>query len=169
MNLKSLWAWLENSPLGSYIASSDNAFPLLETLHVISIITVVGTILIMDLRLLGVASKNQSVTIVSKETLPITWIAFVCAAITGLLLFTSKATTYTINPWFLSKMVLIALAGVNMGIFHFFTWRTVGGWNAPGTVPPIEAKVSAGLSLAFWLVVLFCGRMIGFTLGIYHT
>ncbi len=167
MNLGQLWESLQASALGIFVAESTWAFPTIETLHVIAIVTVVGTVAVMDLRLLGVASRDYAVTALSRDTLPWTWGAFVLAAITGLLLFVSKATSYMANPYFLIKMGLLILAGLNMAIFHAMTWRTVKDWdNAPAL--PTGAKVAGALSLFFWILVIFFGRAIGFTLGIYE-
>jgi len=163
MILQGLWQGLENSALGQYVAASSWAFPTIETVHVIAIVTVVGSIAVMDLRLLGVASKESAVTEMSRDTLPWTWGAFVIAMISGLLLFISKATTYMVNPFFLSKMVLILIAGINMGIFHLITWRTVKHWDTSPEVPR-GAKIAGGVSLGFWVIVVFVARAIGFTL-----
>ena len=153
--------------MGSFVASSEWAFPTIECIHVIALVTVVGTIAIMDLRLLGVASRNSAVTAMSNDTLPYTWGAFVLAAITGLLLFVSKATGYVKNPYFIAKMICLAFAGGNMALFHLSTWRTVHSWDRDAAVP-LGGKVAAGLSLFFWILVIFFGRVIGFTLGIYE-
>jgi len=167
MNLGQLWESLQASSLGVYIAESAWAFPTIETLHVIAIVTVVGTVAITDFRLIGLASRDYPVTAISRDTLPWTWGAFVLAVITGLLLFTSKATSYMANPYFLIKMGLLILAGLNMAVFHAVTWRTVNDWdNSP--VLPTGAKIAGALSLLFWLGVIFFGRAIGFTLGIYE-
>ena len=166
MNLLSLWQSLEASALGVYIAESSWAFPTIECIHVIALVTVVGTIAIMDLRLLSIASRDTAVTLMSRDTLPFTWGAFVLAAITGSLLFVSKATSYTINPYFQVKMALIALAGLNMIAFHAFVWKGVAAWD-DGTAIPRAAKIAGLASLALWSVVIFCGRVIGFTLGVY--
>jgi hypothetical protein len=168
MILNSLWQSLENSGLGTYIASSEWAFPTIETFHVIALVTVVGSIAIMDMRLLGLTSRNQTVTSLSQDTIPLTWGAFVLAAITGLLLFVSKATTYAANPYFQFKMVLLVLAGLNMAAFHLFTWRSVKDWDSDPAMIPGAAKLAGGLSLLFWVVIVFCGRTIGFTLGIIY-
>jgi len=165
--LQSLWRTLENSGLATSIASGEYAFPLIETFHVIAVVTVFGTIAIMDLRLLGLTSPKWSITSVSQDTLRLTWGAFGLAVITGLLMFVSKATTYMVNPYFLWKMGLIALAGINMGILHLTTWKTIGSWNN-GSAIPAAAKLSGALSLIFWIIVIFCGRFIGFTLGVYQ-
>ena len=160
------WQAIENLPLAQYVASSTWAFPTFETVHVIAIVTVVGSIAIMDLRLLGVASQESAVTEMSRDTLPWTWGAFGVAMISGTLLFMSKATTYMVNPFFLWKMVLIAIAGINMGIFHLFTWRTVKHWDQ-GVEVPLGGKIAGGVSLGFWVIVVFVARAIGFTLDKY--
>ncbi len=88
------------------------------------------------------------------------------AAITGSLLFVSKSTSYVANPYFLWKLVLLALAGLNMMYLHLTTWRTVQHWELDPSFPP-AAKVAGWLSLIFWVGVVFCGRAIGFTLSMY--
>lgn len=161
-----LWESIEYSALGIFIAESTWAFPTIETIHVIALVTVLGTLLVMDLRLLGVASGNVAVTRMSQDTLPWTWAGFVVAAISGSLLFISKASTYMVNPYFLVKMSLIAVAGLNMLYFHYVTYKTVENWDSSPQIPS-SAKWAAAMSLIFWLVIVFCGRAIGFTLGIY--
>jgi hypothetical protein len=162
-----IWESIEYSSFGISIAESLWAFPLIESFHVMALVTVFGTIMIMDLRLLGVASNKVPVTAMSSDTLKWTWIGFVIAAITGSLLFISKASTYMVNPYFLTKMGLMAAAGLNMVIFHFVTYKSVNEWNTSGTLPT-GAKLAGVLSLIFWLIIVFCGRAIGFTLGIYY-
>lgn len=163
-----IWQSIEASSLSTYIASAEWAFPTIETFHVIAIATVVGTIAIMDLRLLGLTSKNWTASSVSKETLWLTWLAFAVAVVTGLLMFISKASTYMVNPYFLWKMVLIVLAGLNMAYFHTTTWKNVASWDGNVAAIPASAKLAGALSLAFWAIVVFCGRVIGFTLGVYY-
>jgi hypothetical protein len=161
-----LWQSLQDSSVGIFVAESAWAFPTIESIHVIALVLVVGTIAIMDLRLLGATSRDWAVTLVSRDTLPFTWGAFVLAAITGSLLFISKATTYIANPYFQAKMVFLALAGINMAILHTTSWKTVGQWDTAAV--PRAAKIAATLSLACWILVVFFGRVIGFTLGIYE-
>ena len=167
MTLQALWAALETSPLGDFVASSSWAFPALESAHVVAIVTVVGTVAIMDLRLLGLASTSWTMTQMTRDTLRWTWAAFVVSVITGTLLFVSKAHIYAEEPWFLAKLTLIAVAGVNMAIFHVLSWRNVADWDSDRAAP-MSGKIAGGLSLALWLVAIFCGRWIGFTLGHYE-
>ncbi len=162
-----IWESIQYSSLGIFMAESTWAFPTVETLHVIALVTVVGTIAIVDLRLIGVASRGHRVSLLAKDTLPWTWGAFALAAITGLLLFVSKATSYVINPYFLWKLVMLALAGLNMMYLHMTAWRTVAHWEVDPTFPP-AVKVAGWLSLIFWVAVVFFGRAIGFTLSMYQ-
>lgn len=165
--LDNLWSSIEASTLGTTIASSEWLFPTIETAHVIAIVTVIGAILVMDLRLLGVTSRNRTVSAVEKDTVPLSLLAFVLAVITGVLLFISKATTYMANPYFLWKMGLLVLAGINMLVFHRIISKGRERWGAAGMSTPTAAKVAGLLSLAFWIIIPFCGRVIGFTLGVY--
>jgi hypothetical protein len=154
--------WLENTPLGAFMAQSTWAFPTVESIHVFALTVVVGTIAIVDLRLLGAASLNRAVSTLSDDVLPITWTCFVLAAITGGLMFSSKATHYLDNWPFRIKMILLALAGANMLIFHFKTYASVAQWDGDARAPS-AARLAGALSLAFWIGVVVFGRWIGFT------
>ena len=167
MTLQTFWDSLEASPVGEFVASSAWAFPTIESVHVIALVTVVGTVAIMDLRLLGLASGKWSVTQMSNDTLRWTWMGFLLAAITGTLLFVSKAHIYAREPWFIGKLALIAAAGVNMAVFHFTTWKTVTDWDSARSLPT-AAKVAGALSMLCWILAIFFGRWIGFTLGHYE-
>ncbi len=164
----SIWASLEQSGIGTTIASNEWMFPTIETIHVFALVTVIGAIAIMDLRLLGITSRNRTIKAVENDTIPVTWIGFAIAVVTGLLLFVSKATTYMANPYFLWKMGLMAIAGINMAIFHRIISKGVEDWGQPGGTVPFAAKFSGALSLAIWIIIPYCGRVIGFTLGVYY-
>ena len=168
MTNPTVWENIQNSSLGAGIASSEWAFPIIETVHVIALVTVVGVIAIMDLRLLGLASTKKSVAAMERDTVPLTWVAFGLALVTGLLMWVSKAATYMANPYFLWKMGLMLLAGVNMFIFHRVVAKGMGTWGQPGGQIPTAAKVSGLVSLALWMVIPLCGRIVGFTLGVYY-
>jgi cbb3-type cytochrome oxidase subunit 1 len=155
--------WLQDLPFPQWVGQSSFAFPSIETMHVICISTVVGTICIVDLRLLNIASRSRLVSELTGELLPFTWGAFALAAITGLMLFASKATEYVANGFFISKMLLIGLAAINMLVFHFTVFKDVGSWDQ-GASPPRAAKLAGALSLTLWAAVIVCGRWIGFTM-----
>jgi Family of unknown function (DUF6644) len=137
-------------------------FPIVETLHVISLAMVFGSIVMVDLRLVGAASRNSAVSKLSGEVLPYTWGAFVCAAVTGTLLFISKAHVYFANLQLQLKFLCMLLAGVNMAVFHFGAYRRVREWDERHP-PPRAARLAGALSIVLWIGVIFFGRWIGFT------
>lgn len=162
MTLNELCVAIENTGFATAIRESAFLFPAIESLHVIALTFVVGTIWIVDLRLLGLASTHRPVTRVTSEILPWTWGAFAAAAITGLLLFSSIATRYYDNGPFRYKVLLLALAGLNMLAFHSMAYKSVAQWDdAPS--PPAAAKLAGGLSIVFWTAIVAFGRWIGFT------
>jgi hypothetical protein len=156
--------WLETTPLSVFILESEWAFPTIESVHVIAIALVIGTISIVDLRLLGLASTKRGFTELSHEILPWTWLAFSAAAIAGLLLFISHATEYFDNTAFRIKLLLILLAGINMLYFHLFTCRNVSEWDRSSAVP-MAARIAGGISLVCWIAVVGFGRWIGFSMS----
>ena len=156
--------WLETTPLSVFILESEWAFPSIESIHVIAIALVIGTISIVDLRLLGLASTKRGFTELSHEILPWTWLAFSAAAIAGLLLFISHATEYFDNTAFRIKLLLILLAGINMLYFHLFTCRNVSEWDRSSAVP-MAARIAGGISLVCWIAVVGFGRWIGFSMS----
>ena len=162
--MQSVFQWLYDTPVATAIREGSVLFPWIESTHVLAIVTVVGSMIVVDLRLLGVAWKNRPISRVTDEMLPITWVAFVFAVITGSLLFSSNAVKYSHNIFFLSKMSLLVVAFVNMLVFHFVTGRDMQHWDEAPNVPP-AARLAGGVSLAVWIGVVVCARWIGFTIG----
>jgi hypothetical protein len=129
--------------------------------HVLALTLVVGSVAMMDLRLLGVGARNRSVSEVIAGSLPWAWTAFAVAFVAGSLMFSSKASTYYVNLPFRIKMLCLALAAINMLLFHVFTARGMTSWDR-GTPPP-AARLAAACSLTLWIVIVAAGRWIGFT------
>ena len=166
--LQQLWdfiSYFENSALADNIRENDVLFPLIESLHVVSICLVVGSIFSVDLRLLGLASTDRSVSRVMNGILPLTWTAFAVAVVSGSLLFISNATKYLGNDYFDAKILLICAAGLNMAMFHALTAKDLPRWEND-TRLPLPARLAGGLSILLWVAVVACGRMIGFTMEI---
>ncbi len=138
-------------------------FPLIELVHVLAICLVVGSILAVDLRLLGLAYVHRSVGTVTRGILPLTWSAFVVAVASGGLMFISNATKYLGNGFFLAKLVLIGVAGLNMLVFHAISTRDQRRWENDKK-PPLAARLAGGVSILLWIAVVACGRWIGFTM-----
>jgi hypothetical protein len=161
MDMTKLLGALASSSVGAWMNTTSGAFATVEALHVIAIVTVFGTILVVDLRLLGLPTTVRRFTEVAGETLGWTWAAFGLAAVTGALLFATNPIFYFGNFEFRTKMVLMLLAGINMAVFEFHTIRTVALWDK-GKSPPAAAKLAGTLSLVLWVSVITFGRLIGF-------
>jgi len=153
---------LYDSPVGSGIRESSVLFPSIESIHVLMAATVVGTIAIVDLRLIGYASHRRGARRLIVELLPFTWVAFAIAAVSGSLLFTSNAPNYAANGPFLYKMAALVLAGINMAIFHRGAYQRIGQWD-DALPPPRAVRIAGATSLALWILVVFFARWIGFT------
>lgn len=156
---------LQNTALASLIrgdvSNSAWIFPIIETLHVLALAIVYGTIAMVDLRMLGLASRSERMSSLSSELLPWTWLAFAGAALTGSLMFISKSETYWNSFEIRGKFLCMALAGLNMVIYQLGLHRRVSEWDRR-LPPPVAARLAGGLSLLLWTGVVFFGRWVGF-------
>jgi hypothetical protein len=154
--------WLQSTSLAVTINQTKWLFTTIEVIHVVAILSVIGTIATVDLRLLGLASTKRPFTEIAKPVLPLTWAAFVLAAITGSLLFMSKASDYFMTTTFRIKLIIMVLAAINMLVFEFVTVKGVKEWDGKAT-PPMAARLAGLISLTCWLLVFIFGRWTGFT------
>ncbi len=153
---------LEDTTLAQAILESAWLFPTIETAHVLALTLVFGSILIVDLRLLGWASRDRSVRDLAEQLLPWTWGAFTAALITGALLFASQPVKYFDNLPLRIKFLFLLLAGLNMAVFHLGSYRQVGQWGQ-AVVSPLAVRWAGALSLLFWVGVITAGRWIAFS------
>jgi hypothetical protein len=147
---------LETTPLALFVMQSAFAFSALDMAHVAAISIVFGMIAVVDLRLLGLASRDCAVTDICSEALPWTWTAFAIAVITGVIMFTGQPVKYYGNFALRMKLALIVLAGVNMVVFHLLTYRGVAAWDR-GSIP-LAARLAGAVSLVCWTAVVAFGR-----------
>lgn len=164
MDLSAVFEFMQNSALSEYLRTSLKAMPIVEAIHVMAVATVFGTIVLVDLRLLGYPNVQRSFSKLHHELLQWTWMAFGIAFITGWLLLIVNAVTYYRNMALWLKMGVIVLAGINMLVFELVTARSVAKWDK-GVLPPAAARTAGALSIAFWIAVIVLGRWIGFTKG----
>jgi hypothetical protein len=154
--------WLHGTSVAVSIRDGLYLFPMLESIHVVGLALVFGTIAILDLRLLGVASTERPVSRLMADLLKWTWAAFAVTAVTGALMFSTNAIVYFHNTFFRLKMLLLVLAAVNMLVFELTARKTLAQWDRSGTTPR-AAKIVATVSLVIWVGVIAAGRVIGFT------
>lgn len=155
--------WIGESRIGIAVAESATIFPWLEVVHVIGIASMLGSILIVDLRLTGLAARGYPLTALTRSVLPVTWAGFLLALGSGLLMFSSQPQTYWENWYFRAKMCLLLLGGINMLAFHLLNGRTMSRWDKSAS-PPFAARIAGGASMAIWVLVVAAGRWIGFTM-----
>ena len=148
--------WLEKTPLALLVSQSIFGFSALDMIHIAAISVVFGMIAVVDLRLLGVASKDCAVTDICRQALPWTWVAFGIAALTGVLMFMGQSVKYYNNYAFRMKVLLMLLAGINMLVFHYITYRGVAKWDRAAI--PVSARLAGAVSLACWIAVVAYGR-----------
>lgn len=162
MDVTAALDWIQRTSLAVEIRDSLLLFPLLESAHVIGLAIVFGTVVILDLRLLGLATTYRPFSRLGADTLPWTLAAFALAATTGALMFITNASVYFHNGWFRAKVLLLVLAAVNAIAFELTARRTIVDWDLKRAAPA-SARAIATVSLVIWLAVIVAGRMIGFT------
>jgi hypothetical protein len=158
-------ALLEHSSLAAAVRGEtgyDFMFANLEIVHVIAVATVFSSIVMVDLRLLGLGARNSAVSRITAEYLPLTWIAYAVALLVGSVMFVSKAHTYFYNRDFELKFLCMVLAGINMLVFHLGAYRSVLAWDNQ-LPPPRAARLAGAVSIALWIGVIFFGRWTGFS------
>ena len=162
--LESFLQSLQDTSIASAIREGDSLFPWIECVHVLALTLVIGSIAMVDLRLLGLRSRNRGVVETTSEVLPITWTAFAFALISGGMMFASNAVAYAHNAFFQAKMALVIFAGLNMLGYHFVVGRNAASWHT-GASTPLKARLVGATSLALWIAIAACGRWIGFTIN----
>jgi len=162
IDINGLLKYLEATGLATRIRDSVFLFPMIESTHVLGLALVFGTIAIIDLRLLGVASTERSFQRMASDILKWTWGAFALTALTGALMFITNASVYYHNFYFRTKMLLLLLTGINMLFFELTAGRTIHKWDQAHSAPR-AGKAVAALSLVMWIGIICVGRLIGFT------
>jgi hypothetical protein len=153
--------WLERSRLAEVVRVAPFLYPLLESLHVLGIALLVGSAILVDLRLLGIGRHALPVTTVARYLLPVSRVGFVLVALTGFAMFSGIARAVAGSaaaPW---KLGLIAVAGINVLVFHFGIYRSVHRWDL-NSATPVSARVAAIVSAFCWAGTIIAGRFLAY-------
>ena len=136
-------------------------YPLVESVHVLTLCVFVGFATLLDLRLLGLVLRRVRVDDVLDRLLPWTIGGFVVMVISGVLLFYAIPVRTYQSVWFRSKLVFLVLAGINVWVFNSRIYTRVSEWGADVRTP--KAARRAGLySLILWALIVVFGRMIAY-------
>jgi hypothetical protein len=153
--------WLSETSWSVRLHESHYAYPLIESVHVWGMSVFFGLALLFDLRLLGWTMRRVPVSEMSRRLLPWTVLAFVVMVASGsLLVYAIPLRTYQ-NLFFRTKMILLALAGLNVWIFNSKVYRRIEAWDLAAR-PPRAARFAGGLSIVLWIGVIVSGRMIAY-------
>ncbi len=152
---------LAPTPLGQWVVDHAWAFPALEVVHTLGIIVLVGSVVLVDLRVLG-AGRRLAVDDLARAALPWALLASAVVAPSGMLMFASDALAYLGNRVFMLKLSLILAAVINAVMFHLGPFSTVAQWRLDA-VAPLAARLHAGASLLLWAAVATCGRLVAYT------
>jgi uncharacterized protein DUF6644 len=151
---ESFFEWLVTSPWANVVNGPEWAFPLIQSLHFMGFALSIGTIAIVDLRLLGLGIRRHTASELAADLRRWTLAGFAVMLITGPLMFSADAVNYHGNPSFRFKMNCLAVAL----LFHFTVHRKATGPQAS----PWIAKLAGAVSLVLWTAVIAGGRMIAF-------
>lgn len=161
LSLLSFAEWLDSQAWSTALHESFYMYPWIESTHVLTLMLFAGTLIAVDLRLLGVAFRNVPVSEMTGRLLPWTVAGFVIMVITGLLLFYAIPVRTYQSLWFRIKVVLLIVAGVNAWLMHRKIMSSRSDWDTAPR-PPRGARISAAISLSAWAGVIVTGRFIAY-------
>jgi hypothetical protein len=161
--MRDLLTWIEQTGLGHMMRESGPwTYAIVNVAHILAVSTLFGSVLVLDLRLLGAWSRRIRIADLSTAVTPIAITAFALAIVTGAALLATKATAYVDNPFLLIKFPAIAVGMLNAGILNFTpAWREVGV-RALGPGERRQFAIMGGVSLVSWVTAVTAGRMIGY-------
>ncbi len=161
MSLLGFCQWLAETQWSIALHESLWVYPLVESTHVWALALFVGFAVVLDLRLLGLALRQVSVSEVAKKLLPWTIAGFIVMIVTGGLLFYAIPVRTYQNIFFRVKVLLLILAGINVWVFHSTVWLRVAAWDRDPLTPKC-ARFAGAASLVLWTFIIFAGRMIAY-------
>lgn len=156
-------AWLANTPFSRYLRESLWAYPLVETVHVLTLCLFLGFTLLLDLRLLGITLRRTAASEVTRRLEP--WIAlgFASMLLSGGLLFASDPVRFWASVFLRIKLGMLLLAGLNVWLYHVTVYRSVAEWDMKSATPAGAKAIAIG-SLMLWTGIVAMGRAIAYSL-----
>jgi hypothetical protein len=153
--------WLAGTPASIALRESIWVYPIVESIHVLTLCVFLGLTVVLDLRLLGTGMRATPVSQLIRHLMP--WVigGFLVMVASGALLFYASPVRTYHNIFFRLKLAFLVAAGVNAAVFHGVAARTMPQWDYRPKPPP-PARLAAGLSLVLWAVIVVCGRMIAY-------
>jgi len=158
-----LLQWLSETSFSMWLRGSTWAEPIVETIHVLTLTVFLGFTVLLDLRLLGITMRQRRASEVVGQLNPWVKASFAVMIITGVLLFTGDPVAFYSTIFFKVKMLLLAVALMNILVFNWTAGRTIAEWDQD-VDPPRGAKTAAIISLVLWVAIIAAGRAIAYVL-----
>ena len=159
MPLLEFLEWLEATRASTALRESHYLYLAVLATHVLTLTVFLGTAIIVDLRLLGLAMARVPVSQILTRLLPWTAGGFAVMATSGSLMFYASPADKFGNLFFRAKMLLLVLAGLAVWLFFRTVHRRIDEWD-DNALPPPAARLAGGLTLLLWTAILVAGRMI---------
>jgi hypothetical protein len=154
--------WLANTTFSTFLRESPWAYPIVETVHVLTLCLFLGFTMLLDLRLLGLALGRTPASSATRRLEPWILLGFASMALSGALLFASDPVGFSENVFLRIKLGIILLAGLNVWLYHVTVYRSVADWDMNRTTPR-GAKAVAICSLMLWAGIVAMGRAIAYS------
>jgi hypothetical protein len=161
MSLLGACQWLADTRGSAALRESLYMYPLVESIHVLTLCLFVGMAVLLDLRLLGCVLPQVRASEMTDRLLPWMKLGFVVMMVSGVTLFYANPVRSYQNVFFRLKMIALVLTGLNAWVFQIGVRRRTATWDLH-PVPPRGARVAGAASLALWAVIIVSGRMIAY-------
>jgi hypothetical protein len=161
MTLLPFAEWLASTRGSIALHESLYMYPLVESVHVLTLCLFIGMTVLLDFRLVGLGLRGVPLTDITKRLAPWMRAGFVVMVITGFLLFYAIPIRSYQNVFFRAKVIMLVLAGLNAWVFHSGIYRSVERWNLDAIVPR-RARLAGIFSLILWSAIIVAGRMIAY-------
>jgi uncharacterized protein DUF6644 len=161
MSLLPFCRWLASTEASIALHQSLYAYPLIESIHVLTLTVFVGLAGWLDLRLLGLSLRNLPVSEMVRRLLPWMQAGFTIMVASGILLFYAIPVRSYQNVFFRAKLVFLVLAGLNVWIFHSGIYRSIDQWDRAAQAPR-RARLAGAASLILWACIIVAGRLIAY-------
>lgn len=154
------FTWLQESTLGRVIAESAYGYPIMITLHSLGLAIMVGLSVVLSLRVLGLYSEVPYSSLT--KLLKVAWIGFIINFLSGSSLFAANATGFIVDPVFLTKMAMVILGAIFVGIMQSMINTALATGGEAAAEANKNLKVMAWLTIAAWTIGMVTGRFIAY-------
>jgi len=165
LSVLDLMKWLEATPFSTFLRESLWTYPIIESVHVLSLALFLGFAILLDLRLLGVGLRHVKVSELTERILPWTFIGAAIMVLSGLLLFAGDPAKFYGSFFMRIKFLMLGVAVLNAWYFHHSSEYLIRLPDWDGTMDtPMRAKVAAVVSIVMWCLIVAMGRWIAYFL-----